>query len=145
MHIYTLLETGKETWDCWVIACSHSLICIARPAIYNGHICHFTRTQTPAHSFWHCTHRVKNRWVSAECQASAAAAAVTHARSEWFFSSQFSMLGATKQHFAFNRFCHSVQVGRVGAAAAAMYVLPSVHRVFVCVCVCMSAISRWMC
>lgn len=37
-----------------------------------------------------------------------------------------SSSSSTQQHFAFNRFCHSVQVGRVGAGAAV--------RVTLCVC-----------
>lgn len=64
----------------------------------------------------------------------ASAAAVTHTLFDWvfYFCSVFhawsssSSSSSTQQHFAFNRFCHSVQVGRVGAGAAV--------RVTLCVC-----------
>lgn len=55
-----------------------------------------------------------------------------------FFLFGFPCLGErslnTRQHFAFNRFCHSVQVGRV---------LLELLRVTLCVCV--RCISRWLC
>lgn len=49
-QIHPCKQAVRRRWDSWVIACSHSLICITRPAIYNGHERHFTRTRihTPA-------------------------------------------------------------------------------------------------
>lgn len=142
-QIHPCNQAVRRRWDSWVIACSHSLICITRPAIYNGHERHFTRTRihTPAQTVFGIAlallsvngrssgERVIRQWLTHTTSSS---------RLSGFFLFGFPCLGErslnTRQHFAFNRFCHSVQVGRV---------LLELLRVTLCVCV--RCISRWLC
>lgn len=142
-HTNTPMQAVRRRWDSWVIACSHSLICITRPAIYNGHERHFTRTliYTPAQTVFGIAlallsvngrlsgERVSRQWLTHTTVSS---------RLSGFFLFGFPCRGehslSTRQHFAFNRFCHSVQVGRV---------LLELLRVTLCVCV--RCISRWLC
>lgn len=95
-HTNTPMQAVRRRWDSWVIACSHSLICITRPAIYNGHERHFTRTliYTPAQTVFGIAlallsvngrlsgERVSRQWLTHTTVSS---------RLSGFFSVRFSM------------------------------------------------------
>lgn len=95
-QIHPCKQAVRRRRDSWVIACSHSLICITRPAIYNGHERHFTRTRihTPAQTVFGIAlallsvnrrssgERVSRQWLTHTTGSS---------RLSGFFSVQFSM------------------------------------------------------